>query len=326
MAIKMREMMPVEVLRPIVDEAHALGLKVTGHLRAMRAATRPRPASTVSSTPAGIVQSTIDPWLRDRPRHARGDRHLRQVRRRAQGVLADLAAARRGVGRRPGAPRRGADPDDVRLVADGVRPRSSSSAPRTPRSPRIRRSRTCPRRRGRSGGRRSSTTSPTPTISPSCTSATTSSGTSCGRTPSSAGGCSAGSDTYLSVPGSEPAARAAVPRRRRIHAARGDPHGDARQRRVHGRRPTTSDRSSRASSPTWSCSTPIRWRRSRTSPAWRRCTGAASRSTSAAHRSCRRRRPGDGPAAVGRAPPARVRLPIHQTAFEQPAVGASGCC
>jgi imidazolonepropionase-like amidohydrolase len=64
MAIKVREMMPVEVLRPIVDEAHKLGLKVTGHLRAMRAGDAAEAGIDGLEHASGIVQSTLDPWLR----------------------------------------------------------------------------------------------------------------------------------------------------------------------------------------------------------------------------------------------------------------------
>ena len=64
MAIKVREMMPVEVLRPIVDEAHRLGLKVTGHLRAMRAGDAAEAGIDGLEHASGIVQSTLDPWLR----------------------------------------------------------------------------------------------------------------------------------------------------------------------------------------------------------------------------------------------------------------------
>lgn len=64
MAIKVREMMPVEVLRPIVDEAHRLGLKVTGHLRAMRASDAAEAGIDGLEHASGIAQSTLDPWLR----------------------------------------------------------------------------------------------------------------------------------------------------------------------------------------------------------------------------------------------------------------------
>ena len=64
MAIKIREMMPVEVLRPIVDEAHKLGLKVTGHLRAMGASDAAEAGIDGLEHASGIVQSTLDSWLR----------------------------------------------------------------------------------------------------------------------------------------------------------------------------------------------------------------------------------------------------------------------
>ena len=64
MAIKVREMMPVDVLRPIVDEAHQLGLRVTGHLRAMGAGDAAEAGIDGLEHASGIVQSTLDPWLR----------------------------------------------------------------------------------------------------------------------------------------------------------------------------------------------------------------------------------------------------------------------
>lgn len=64
MAIKIREMMQVDVLRPIVDEAHKLGLKVTGHLRAMGAAEAAEVGIDGLEHASGLVQSTLDPWIR----------------------------------------------------------------------------------------------------------------------------------------------------------------------------------------------------------------------------------------------------------------------
>lgn len=64
MAIKIREMMTGDVLRPIVDEAHALGLKVTGHLRSMGAAEAAEIGIDGLEHAAGIVQSTLDAWLK----------------------------------------------------------------------------------------------------------------------------------------------------------------------------------------------------------------------------------------------------------------------
>lgn len=64
-AIKVREMLPVELLRPIVDEAHRLGLKVTGHLRgAMNAREAAEAGIDGLEHASGIVQATLDPWLR----------------------------------------------------------------------------------------------------------------------------------------------------------------------------------------------------------------------------------------------------------------------
>jgi imidazolonepropionase-like amidohydrolase len=56
--------MQVDVLRPIVDEAHRLGLKVTGHLRAMGAAEAAEAGIDGLEHASGLVQSTLDPWLR----------------------------------------------------------------------------------------------------------------------------------------------------------------------------------------------------------------------------------------------------------------------
>jgi hypothetical protein len=63
MAIKIRETMKPDLLRPIVDEAHTLGLKVTGHLRSMGAADAADAGIDGLEHASGIVQSTIDSWL-----------------------------------------------------------------------------------------------------------------------------------------------------------------------------------------------------------------------------------------------------------------------
>ena len=130
MAIKVREMMPVEVLRPIVDEAHPLGLKVTGHLRAMRASDAAEAGIDGLEHASGIVQSTLDPWLRiDLDTLEATDIYAKYVAERKAYSL--IHAARRGVDRRPGAPRRGVDPHHVRMVADGDANGSNSSGART---------------------------------------------------------------------------------------------------------------------------------------------------------------------------------------------------
>jgi len=106
MAIKVREMMPIEVLRPIVDEAHRLGLKVTGHLRAMRAGDAAEAGIDGLEHASGIVQSTLDPWLKiDLDTLERIDVYAKYVaerkayslisRSRGEALIADLA--RRGV-------------------------------------------------------------------------------------------------------------------------------------------------------------------------------------------------------------------------------------
>ena len=62
-AIKVRERLPAELLAPVVDEAHRLGLKVTGHLRATDARTAARAGIDGLEHASGIVQATLDPWL-----------------------------------------------------------------------------------------------------------------------------------------------------------------------------------------------------------------------------------------------------------------------
>jgi imidazolonepropionase-like amidohydrolase len=64
MAIKIRETMQVDLLRPIVDEAHKCGIKVTGHLRSMGAAEAAEAGIDGLEHAAGIVQSTLDTWLK----------------------------------------------------------------------------------------------------------------------------------------------------------------------------------------------------------------------------------------------------------------------
>jgi imidazolonepropionase-like amidohydrolase len=62
-AIKVRERLPANLLAPVVDEAHRLGLKVTGHLRATDARTAARAGIDGLEHASGVVQATIDPWL-----------------------------------------------------------------------------------------------------------------------------------------------------------------------------------------------------------------------------------------------------------------------
>ncbi len=64
MAIKIRETMGIDLLRPIVDEAHQLGLPVTGHLRSMSAADAADAGIDGLEHASGLVQSTIDSWLK----------------------------------------------------------------------------------------------------------------------------------------------------------------------------------------------------------------------------------------------------------------------
>ena len=63
-AIKIRETMTPELLRPVTEEAHRLGLKVTGHLRSMGAADAAEAGIDGLEHASGLVQSTLDPWLR----------------------------------------------------------------------------------------------------------------------------------------------------------------------------------------------------------------------------------------------------------------------
>jgi imidazolonepropionase-like amidohydrolase len=60
-AIKVRERLPVELLRPVVEEAHRRGLKVTGHLRATDARQAAVAGIDGLEHASGIVQATIDP-------------------------------------------------------------------------------------------------------------------------------------------------------------------------------------------------------------------------------------------------------------------------
>jgi imidazolonepropionase-like amidohydrolase len=62
-AIKVRERLPADLLAPVVDEAHRLGLKVTGHLRATDARVAARAGIDGLEHASGIVQATLDPWL-----------------------------------------------------------------------------------------------------------------------------------------------------------------------------------------------------------------------------------------------------------------------
>jgi len=62
-AIKVRERLPADLLGPIVGEAHRLGLKVTGHLRATDAREAALAGIDGLEHASGIVQATIDPWL-----------------------------------------------------------------------------------------------------------------------------------------------------------------------------------------------------------------------------------------------------------------------
>ena len=232
MAIKIREMMPVEVLRPIVDEAHKLGLKVTGHLRAMRASDAAEAGIDGLEHASGIVQSTLDPWLRiDLDTLEAIDIYAKYVaerkayslisRPRGEALIADLA--RRDVALIPtmsGWWRMASDRieqfrhEDAVLADDpalGYVPEQARSIWSTSQLYDIKDSddlaqlhvgydiiRHLLRAHAELGGR-----------------------------------VLAGSDTYLSVPGLSLQQRAAVPRRHRIHPARSDPHGDARQCRVH---------------------------------------------------------------------------------------------
>jgi imidazolonepropionase-like amidohydrolase len=63
-AIKVRERMTVELLRPVVEAAHLLGLPVTGHLRATDAGVAMEAGIDGLEHASGIVQATLEPWLR----------------------------------------------------------------------------------------------------------------------------------------------------------------------------------------------------------------------------------------------------------------------
>jgi imidazolonepropionase-like amidohydrolase len=62
-AVKVRERLPADLLRPVVDEAHRIGMKVTGHLRATDAREAALAGIDGLEHASGIVQATIDPWI-----------------------------------------------------------------------------------------------------------------------------------------------------------------------------------------------------------------------------------------------------------------------
>jgi imidazolonepropionase-like amidohydrolase len=62
-AAKVREHVPLELLRPVVEAAHSLGMKVTGHLRATDAREAALAGIDGLEHMSGIVQATIDPWI-----------------------------------------------------------------------------------------------------------------------------------------------------------------------------------------------------------------------------------------------------------------------
>jgi imidazolonepropionase-like amidohydrolase len=62
-AAKVRERLPVELLHPVVDAAHELGMKVTGHLRATDAHEAALAGIDGLEHASGIVQATVDPWI-----------------------------------------------------------------------------------------------------------------------------------------------------------------------------------------------------------------------------------------------------------------------
>ncbi len=62
-AIKVREHVTNELLGPVVEAAHGLGMKVTGHLRATTARDAALSGIDGLEHMSGIVQSTLDPWI-----------------------------------------------------------------------------------------------------------------------------------------------------------------------------------------------------------------------------------------------------------------------
>ena len=170
-AIKVREMLPAALLRadrrrgpPPRHEGDRTSADDDGTRCARR---RHRRARARQRHRAGDDAARH----RARPRPARGRRHLRQVRGRTPFLFADRRAAGRRVGRRPRRRRRGADPHDVRMVADGDPAIAMPSPSRTPATPTTPISPTSPTRPGRSGRRRACIGSTTRAISPSCASA-----------------------------------------------------------------------------------------------------------------------------------------------------------
>ena len=131
-AVKVREHLPVELLGPIVDEAHRLGLKVTGHLRATDARQAALAGIDGLEHASGLVQATIDPWITvDLDTLEARDIYAKYVAERKAYALINEHRAGELV-TMLARPRRRADPDDVRVVADGQRSARTRSPPRTP--------------------------------------------------------------------------------------------------------------------------------------------------------------------------------------------------
>jgi hypothetical protein len=63
-AAKVRERVTIDLLRPVVEAAHEQGMKVPGHLRATDAREAALAGIDGLEHASGIVQATIDPWLR----------------------------------------------------------------------------------------------------------------------------------------------------------------------------------------------------------------------------------------------------------------------
>ena len=90
-AIKVREMLPAALLPPIVDEAHRLGMKVTGHLRTMTARDALAAGIDGLEHASGIVQASIPGITVDLDRLEAVDIYAKYVAERMSYSLIDEA-------------------------------------------------------------------------------------------------------------------------------------------------------------------------------------------------------------------------------------------
>ena len=189
-AIKVRELLPVELLEPVVEEAHRLGLKVTGHLRATDARQAALAGIDGLEHASGLVQATIDPWISiDLDTLEARDIYAKYVAERKAyalinehraGELVTMLAGRQValIPTMSGWWRMASDRRDTFAAEDAVYAEDAALSVRARR------------RRDRSGRRRSCTRSTIRTISPSWESATARSRRCCVATARPAARCS----------------------------------------------------------------------------------------------------------------------------------------